>query len=264
MYRPAVAPDEFLRLIADAGRWQLLQELAASERRVTELVARSGRPQNLVSYHLRELRDAGLVSSRRSTADGRDTYYRLEVDRFAHLFGEAGAVLHPGLRLTMRASDVAPARVLFLCTGNSARSQMAEGLMRHLAGGAIDARSAGSQPKVLHPNAVRVLAERGIDISGQSAKHLRRFARTRFDRVVTLCDRVREICPEFPGEPVTVHWSVPDPSVEGDTDEASYPAFVRTAEELESRITLLLAQLAEQPEEVSHGGSRRQRSLSRR
>ncbi len=88
--------------------------------------------------------------------------------------------------------------VLFLCTGNSARSQMAEALLEHRCEHAIAGRSAGSHPKALHPNVVRVMAERGIDISGRPSKHLDRFARTRFDRVITLCDKVREICPEFP------------------------------------------------------------------
>lgn len=80
--------------------------------------------------------------------------------------------------------------VLVLCTGNSARSQMAEALLEHRSGRAIRARSAGSHPKVLHPNEVRVMAEHGIDIAGRPTKHLDRFARTRFDRVITLCDKV--------------------------------------------------------------------------
>jgi protein-tyrosine-phosphatase len=137
--------------------------------------------------------------------------------------------------------------VLFLCTGNSARSQMAEGLLQERSGGAVQARSAGSHPKTLHPNAVRVMAELGIDISGRRAKHLSRFDRTRFDWVVTLCDKVRENCPEFPGQPVRSHWSMSDPDLAADTDVASYPAFVRTADELETRVGLLMAQLTAQP-----------------
>ena len=135
--------------------------------------------------------------------------------------------------------------MLFLCTGNSARSQMAEALLRERSGGAVEARSAGSEPKTLHPNAVRVMAERGIDISGRPTKHLNRFARTRFDRVITLCDKVREVCPEFPGQPTTAHWSMADPAA--DADARRYPAFVRTADELEARVGLLLAQITAQP-----------------
>lgn len=244
-----MSPLGFLHLVGDPQRWQLLVELARSDRRVGELTELCGKQQNLVSYHLGELRRAGLVSSRRSSADRRDTYYRIDVARCTELLCAAGAVLQPGLRLGPLPTDQAAVRgraprVLFLCTGNSARSQMAEALLHERSGGAVDARSAGSHPKTLHPNAVRVMAERGIDISGRPTKHLNRFARTRFDRVVTLCDKVREICPEFPGQPTTSHWSMPDPAA--DTGAASYSAFVRTADELETRVELLIAQLTVQ------------------
>ena len=126
---------------------------------------------------------------------------------------------------------------------------MAEALHEHRTDGNIEARSAGSHPKVLHPNAVRVLARRGIDISGRSTTHLRRFRRTNFAAVVTLCDRVREICPEFPQRPLLVHWSIPDPALEGETDEESYPAFERTADELEERIPSLVARLLARPDD---------------
>ena len=133
--------------------------------------------------------------------------------------------------------------MLFLCTGNSARSQIAEALLEHRTRGVVSARSAGSHPKPLHPNAVRVMAERGIDISNHRSKHLDRFARTRFDRVITLCDKVREVCPEFPGQPTTAHWSMADPAAEDSDADTSYRAFVRTADEIEARVALLIAQL---------------------
>jgi protein-tyrosine-phosphatase len=129
--------------------------------------------------------------------------------------------------------------VLFLCTGNSARSQMAEALLAQRAGRRVVARSAGSHPKPLHPDAVRAMADRGIDIAGRPTKHLDRFARQRFDRVITLCDRVREVCPEFPGRPMTSHWSMPDPSAEPD----GYAAFVRAADDIATRVDLLVAEL---------------------
>ena len=88
------------------------------------------------------------------------------------------------------------------------------------------------------------MAERGIDIAGNSTKHLRRFARMRFDRVITLCDKVREICPEFPGAAATAHWSIADPAAAGTTDDASYPAFQRVADELDERVDVLIAELA--------------------
>ena len=132
--------------------------------------------------------------------------------------------------------------VLFLCTGNSARSQMAEALARARSGGAVEAYSAGSHPKPLHPNAVRVMRdEYGIDLAGHASKHLDLFADRRFDCVISLCDRVREVCPEFLGRPETVHWSIPDPAVGHADDRASYPAFQQTASELDTRIGFLLA-----------------------
>jgi protein-tyrosine-phosphatase len=91
------------------------------------------------------------------------------------------------------------------------------------------------------------LRTRGIDISENRAKHLDEFARRRFDLVVTLCDRVREVCPEYPHPTRMAHWSIPDPALEGPTNRASYPAFERTAAELETRIAFLLAQLHDQP-----------------
>jgi protein-tyrosine-phosphatase len=130
------------------------------------------------------------------------------------------------------AAAIPPARVLFLCTGNSARSQMAEALIRARSGGAIEAVSAGSHPKPLHPNAVRVMAEDyGLDLSGQASKSLDQFVGQPFDWVISLCDRVREVCPEFPGHPEAVHWSLPNPAT-GEPDDVTYPLFQETAAEL--------------------------------
>jgi protein-tyrosine-phosphatase/DNA-binding transcriptional ArsR family regulator len=242
------APPEFVRLVAHPLRWRLVQELVHSDRAVRELTAITEEPQNLVSYHLRQLRDAGLVSSRRSSADGRDSYYTVDLSRCRDELQATGAALHPALWLTPATSLRQPRRgrrprVLFLCTGNSARSQIAEALTEPLSQGAVEAASAGSHPKALHPNAVRVMRKRGIDISSNRTKHLDELAHQRFDAVVTLCDRVREVCPEFPAHPRLVHWSIPDPALEGPTNRASLPAFERTAVELEQRIEFLLPTL---------------------
>jgi ArsR family transcriptional regulator, arsenate/arsenite/antimonite-responsive transcriptional repressor / arsenate reductase (thioredoxin) len=131
--------------------------------------------------------------------------------------------------------------VLFLCTGNSARSQIAEALAERLSGGAVRAESAGSHPKPLHPNAVRVMRDRGIDLAARRSKHPGEFAGRRFDYVISLCDRVREVCPEFPGAPELIHWSVPDPAREPGSDAEKLAAFERTAVELETRIGFLIA-----------------------
>ena len=232
-------------------RWRLLSELALGDRRVRELVALAGEPQNLVSYHLRQLRGSGLVGTRRSTFDGRDTYYHLDLARCARSLTEAGAALHPGLRLDPVPAAPVTGRcaVLFLCTGNSARSQVAEALARARSGGRVQAASAGSQPRPLHPDAVRVMAARGIDLAGRHSKHYRVFAGHRFDYVITLCDRVREVCPEFPGHPAAVHWSIPDPAAGGEAD--TYPAFERMAAELETRIGFWLAAVSAAPAHAS-------------
>jgi protein-tyrosine-phosphatase/DNA-binding transcriptional ArsR family regulator len=245
-------PPRFVGLLAHPVRWRLLEELVQSDRAVRELTGLLDEPQNLVSYHLRLLRDGGLVTARRSSADARDSYYAIDLARCRHELQATGRALHPGLWLMPVPPVTAPSsarhqRVLFLCTGNSARSQMAEALIRQMSGGAIDAMSAGSNPKELHPNAVRVMGKYGIDISRSRAKHLDKFVGQRFDAVVTLCDRVREVCPEFPGHPQRVHWSIPDPALDGSTNRASYPAFVRTASELETRIGFLVQQLNARP-----------------
>jgi protein-tyrosine-phosphatase/DNA-binding transcriptional ArsR family regulator len=245
-----------LRVVADPHRWRLLCELARSDLRVGELTTLLGAPQNLVSYHLRELREAGLVSARRSSFDGRDAYYRVDLNRCAEVLCDAGASLDRGLRLEV----VPPApvrrpgrrpRVLFLCTGNSARSQMAEGLLEHRSGQTVEACSAGSNPRALHENAVRVMAARGIDISRNGSKHLDQFARSRFDRVITLCDKVREVCPEFPGPAQAVHWSIPDPSVVDGTESERDAAFEEVAADLEVRIRHLIAHLS-----IPEGGTK--------
>ncbi|MEO8691975.1 MAG: helix-turn-helix domain-containing protein [Acidimicrobiales bacterium] len=248
-------PPAILRLVGHPVRWRLLQELVRSDRAVVELTERLDAPQSLLSYHLGQLRAGELVSPRRSSADRRDCYYRIDLARCAQLLQAAGGALHPGLRLTPASSTTpnrpvgrrsrAKVRVLFLCTGNSARSQIAEALLHHQSGGTIDAASAGSNPKSLHRNAVRVMKQRGIDISGNRTKHLDEFASQRFDFVITLCDRVREVCPEFPAHPERVHWSTADPALEGSTERASLPPFERTAAELETRIHFLLAAINE-------------------
>jgi len=230
-------------------RWLLLRELAWSDHRVGELVESLGEPQPLVSYHLRRLRSAELVSVRRSSFDGRDTYYGLRLGRFGQLLADAGEELHPGLRLSPPAAPSArPSarrlRVLFLCTGNSARSQIAEALIGVLSGGSVEAFSAGSRPKPLHPNAVGVLEARGIDTSELRPKHFDELARRRFDYVVSLCDRVREVCPEFPAGPQLIHWSIPDPASAPGSVRDTYPVFEETANELESRIGFLLHLIA--------------------
>jgi protein-tyrosine-phosphatase len=134
-------------------------------------------------------------------------------------------------------------RVLFLCTGNSARSQMAETILRHLSRGAMDVRSAGSDPRPeIHPlarEAVRRVF--GLSMEGQHPKPMSAFARERFDCVVTVCDRAAEACPTFPGAPEILRWSLPDPAEAGGSDEEKLRTFENTARDLMQRIRLWLA-----------------------
>ena len=117
-------------------------------------------------------------------------------------------------------------KVLILCTGNSARSQMAEGLLRHHAGERFEVFSAGTKPTHVRPEAVAVMRELGIDISGQRSKGVDEFASQSFDYVLTVCDHAKETCPIFPGARVTIHWSFEDPAaLEG--SEAERRAFFR-------------------------------------
>jgi len=246
-------PPTLFRLTGHEVRWRLLRELAAGDRQVRELSALVAERQSLTSYHLGQLRKGGLVSARRSSADGRDTYYSLDLTACREALADAGAALHPGLRPSLpepgpppggveRPPGAPAVRVLFLCTGNSARSQMAQAIIEALAGDGVEAASAGSTPKELHPAAVRVMLARGIDIGGRRAKHLDEYAGQHFDHVITLCDRVREVCPDFGRSTVTEHWSMPDPSAEAQTVDDDAP-FVRTAEELTTRIGFLLHRL---------------------
>jgi protein-tyrosine-phosphatase/DNA-binding transcriptional ArsR family regulator len=237
--------------LAHPLRWRLLRELVRSDRTVRELTELVAEQQSLVSYHLGVLRADGVVTVRRSSADRRDGYYAADLARCRELFLASGVALHPGLgaaagpaaRRRVAARSGRRRRVLFLCTGNSARSQMAEALLERMSEGTVDVVSAGSNPKPLHRNAIRVMRARGIDISARRSKHLDQFVAQRFDVVITLCDRVREVCPEFPSHPALVHWSIPDPALEGPDDRATRPAFERLAVELETRIGFLLHQL---------------------
>jgi protein-tyrosine-phosphatase/DNA-binding transcriptional ArsR family regulator len=250
--RPADDAPQFLRLVAHSVRWRLLRELVHSDRAVWELTQLLGERQSLVSYHLSQLRKGGLVRARRSSADGRDSYYAVDLGSCGEQLQAAGAALHPALWLVpassprVRVRSRRRRRLLFLCTGNSARSQIAAALLEQMSEGTIEAASAGSNPKPLHPNAVRVMKKRGVDISANRTKHLDELLSQRFDVVITLCDRVREVCPEFHPHPDLVHWSVPDPALESASDRASLPAFERTVGELETRIGFLLHLLDQQ------------------
>jgi arsenate reductase len=123
-------------------------------------------------------------------------------------------------------------RILILCTGNSARSQMAEGLLRHDAGDRFEVESAGTKPSQVRPEAIAAMAEIGIDISGHRSKSVDEFTGQQFDYVLTVCDKAKEICPIFPGNTVTVHRSFEDPAARQGSEEERLAAFRRVRDQI--------------------------------
>jgi arsenate reductase len=135
-------------------------------------------------------------------------------------------------------------RVLILCTGNSARSQMAEGLLRHVGGGRYEIFSAGTKPVGVNPLAIEAMREMGIDISTQRSKSVSEFAGQTFAAVITVCDSAAEQCPVFLGAPQRVHWSLPDPAAVSGTHAEKLAAFRQVRDELEQRIRLFAGSAA--------------------
>jgi arsenate reductase (thioredoxin) len=127
-------------------------------------------------------------------------------------------------------------RVLILCTGNSARSQMAEGLLRHDGGGRFEVFSAGVEPSHVRPQAIEAMREVGIDISGQRSKSVDEFAGQEFDYVITVCDNANANCPVFPGKTERIHWSFDDPAVAEGDEAARLAVFRRVRDEIRARL----------------------------
>ena len=239
----AKAP-ETVWLLGHKIRWQLAQQLAHSDHRVGELVEVTGERQNLVSYHLGLLRRAGMVSERRSSQDSRDVYYSLNLGTLRDGLDQSLAGLHPALRVPRLEAPPASAegsyqpRLLFVCTGNSARSQLAEAIARELARETVEVLSAGPKPVGIHPLTLKVLQELGLPADNLRSKSIDE-VRGRFDFVITLCDIARGDCPPFQGADF-IHWSLPDPARSDGSGRQSVQAFRRTAQELRLRIALLL------------------------
>jgi arsenate reductase (thioredoxin) len=127
-------------------------------------------------------------------------------------------------------------RVLILCTGNSARSQMAEGLLRHLAGGRLDVCSAGTKPTQIRPEAVAVMQELGVDITGQRSKSVDEFRNHAFDYVITVCGKANESCPVFPAGTRRVHWPFADPAAAQGVEEERTKVFRKVRNEIQTRL----------------------------
>jgi protein-tyrosine-phosphatase/DNA-binding transcriptional ArsR family regulator len=231
-----------LKLFADDTRWRLIGALRLSDLQAGELAAHCALPQNLVSYHLGLLRAAGLVQAHRSDADARVFYYGLDLVALQQAYRQIGAALPlPGSAPT----TLPTTNVVFLCTHNSARSQMAEGWLRQLSGGRVSVRSAGVEPTALDSRAVQVMAEAGVDIGYQQAKGLDVIRNHRPGLVVTVCDRARESCAPCLDAPVQLHWSIPDPVRKADQAEEPLDAFRAARDELRVRVEGLLGDLQE-------------------
>lgn len=228
---------ERLKLLADDTRWRLVHLLRRSDWQVGELVERTGLAQNLISYHLNVLRQAGLVQAHRSDADARANYYGIHLPSLEALYQELGRTL---ALPEVSAAPVQPMpAVVFLCRANSARSQMAEGWLRALSGSRIVVRSAGTHPSALHPLAIQVMAEVGIDIGYQQAKHVDDLEDLAAAVVVTVCDIAREECPVWLRAAAQLHWSIPDPASVPD-EEARLAAFRAVRDDLRERVNGLL------------------------
>jgi arsenate reductase len=243
---------------ADGTRLRVLFLLAVRELCVCELVEILQMPQGKVSRHLALLKAAGLVLDRR---EGLWIYYSLAPAR-----APLCDYLHPYLRQGLpdvpradrarldqlaacgaicfpRAADGSPTwRLLFLCTGNSCRSQMAEGWARHLKGASWQVMSAGVAPGRLDPRAVRVMAEVGVDISGQEAKHVDTLKDVAFDYVVTVCGGAAERCPLFPGKTRVVHRGFDDPpqlAAGAATEDEALAPYRRVRDEIRAFVAAL-------------------------
>lgn len=136
-------------------------------------------------------------------------------------------------------------RVLFLCTGNACRSQMAEGWLRHLAGDRFDVASAGTHPVGLNQDAVEAMREVGVDLSRHASRKVDQFLGQRFDYVVTVCDRAKEACPIFPGATALLHWNFPDPAAAVGSPEERRTTFRHVRDEIASRILAFITSVAD-------------------
>ncbi|MDD5691981.1 MAG: arsenate reductase ArsC [Candidatus Omnitrophica bacterium] len=134
-------------------------------------------------------------------------------------------------------------RVLFLCTGNSCRSQMAEGFLRHMAGDKFEVFSAGVKPTQVNPLAIKVMAETGVDISKHRSKSAMEFIGQQFDYVITVCDNAKQTCPVFPGKYEKIHWSLEDPAEAQGSDEERLAFFRRIRDEIKNKVAAFIGMI---------------------
>ncbi|MBE7470940.1 MAG: hypothetical protein DPW09_18905 [Anaerolineae bacterium] len=253
---------EAMKALADPYRLHILDLLAEGEACHSELKEQVGLPPNLLSHHLRVLRQAGLVRTRHDTIDGRWIYYAANKDNLTYWRAWLGQFLDPA-RVQARPALCGPEGrqapvsllqpdevdhkrkrfVLFLCTGNSCRSQMAEAIVNTQLGDEWAAFSAGTQPAgCVHPRAVESLAEIGIDWRGHSAKHADEFRTIPFDLIVTLCDNAKKYHPTWldQSQPAPIHLGFPDPARATGSEEEVRTIFRTVREAITNQVTAFL------------------------
>ena len=214
---------------ADLARLRLVVAL----RRLGLAPVEAGRLAALCLEHGAIDRDLAPVLAEQRAAIARQ---REDLDRLEGELLDLEMTVAAAGRAARKEPVVTPIRVLFVCTHNSARSQIAEALLQRYGGADFEVHSAGTEATRVNPYAVRVLAEQGIDWSAARSKVITEFLDQSFDYVITVCDRARETCPVFPGSTNTLHWGLDDPSEVEGTDEERLAAFRRTQLEVSTRL----------------------------
>jgi ArsR family transcriptional regulator, arsenate/arsenite/antimonite-responsive transcriptional repressor / arsenate reductase (thioredoxin) len=236
-----------LRNFSEPNRLAIISLLSTGPMLVGDICNASGLPLTLVSQHLRVLRESGMVRAERDGKDARAVWYSLNPQRIKEIQKALSMVFDMTKIVDRRIPEAKQGlnfkgekfSVLFLCSGNSARSQMSEALLQHYGKGLIEGRSAGTHPRKVHPLTVKVLEEIGLDTTGLKTKHYSVFSRESFRYVITVCDRANEECPDFKGDYQRIHWSIADPVKDGNEDEL-VNVFKQTRQELAERIELFV------------------------
>lgn len=246
---PSQTAIRVMKALGDPTRLRLFYLLTVCPMAVGDLVATLGLSQALVSHHLATLKAARLVIDHRAADDARSIIYMIDTPSLTRLRHELSWLMDPIKLYDPRQDEdiprrpfvkTGPIRVLFLCTGNSARSQIAEAWLRKHGEGLFEAYSAGVHPKGLNPLTVKIMQESGIDVSHHLSKSVDEFRGQSFDYVITVCDQANEECPIFPDDHQRIHWSIEDPAAAEGTEAQRLAVFRRIANELSNRIALFV------------------------
>jgi protein-tyrosine-phosphatase len=237
-------PPSLVTLLADPTVWGIIVHLAQSDAHQNELAQALHQSPEEITTKAALLYEMKLVGTRQSDSNPNRIFYRLDLAALRDAWNAAGTAIHPFVGgVEDNLESLRPKlRVLFLCTHNSARSQMAEAMLRHFSKGKVLVYSAGSVATQIHPLAIETMAQAGIDMSNQRSKHMDEFKDEHVDYVITVCDQQHETCPVFPGTPQRLHWSFADPSAET-TEDARRQAFKSVANQMRNLIRYFLIML---------------------